>query len=98
MSPQRFRAITNAIYHGRNVALFVLVIALIYNQTFWIFVSMIAAGLCTGALREAARMPEDEDAPPRSLFIQIVRISVPLMLTMFALGYAAVWLQKHFAS
>lgn len=98
MSPQVFRSTVNAIYHARNVALAVLVLALIYNQTFWIFVSVIAAGLCTGALREAGRRPQDDDLPPRPLYIQVLRISVPLLLTMFALGYAAVWVQREFFS
>ncbi|VVD69630.1 hypothetical protein PEP31012_00533 [Pandoraea eparura] len=95
MSPQSFRTTVNLIYHGRNVALALLLVALMYNQTFWIVVSVAAAALCTGALREAARMPEQDDLPPRPLVIQVLRISVPLLLTMFALGYGAVWLNRN---
>ncbi|AHB08243.1 MULTISPECIES: hypothetical protein [Pandoraea] len=95
MSPQAFRTTVNLIYHGRNVALVLLLVALLYNQTFWVFASAAAAALCTGALHEAGRMPEDEDLPPRPLVIQVLRISVPLLLTMFALGYGAVWLNRH---
>lgn len=95
MSPQAFRTTVNLIYHGRNVALVLLLVALLYNQTFWVFASAAVAALCTGALHEAGRMPEDEDLPPRPLMIQVLRISVPLLLTMFALGYGAVWLNRH---
>ncbi|VVE30580.1 hypothetical protein PPN31114_03640 [Pandoraea pneumonica] len=96
MSPQAFRNTVNLIYHGRNVALALLLVALVYNQTFWVFVSAVAAALCTGALREADRMPEEEDLPPRPLVIQVLRISVPLLLTMFALGYGIVWFNRNF--
>ncbi|WP_374625333.1 hypothetical protein [Pandoraea sp.] len=96
MPPQAFRTTVNLIYHGRNVALALLLVALLYNQTFWVFVSVVAAALCTGALREAGRMPQDGDLPPRPLAIQVLRISVPLLLTMFALGYGAVWLNRNF--
>ncbi|AJP58682.1 hypothetical protein UC34_20600 [Pandoraea vervacti] len=96
MSPQAFRNTVNLIYHGRNVALTLLLIALLYNQTFWVFASAVAAALCTGALHEAGRVPQEEALPPRPLVIQIIRISVPLLLTMFALGYGAVWLNRNF--
>lgn len=86
MSPQAFRTTVNLIYHGRNVALALLLVALLYNQTFWVFASAVAAALCTGALREAARMPQEEELPPRPLVIQVLRISVPLLLTMFAIA------------
>ncbi|GAB3625327.1 hypothetical protein PTE30175_01518 [Pandoraea terrae] len=96
MSPQSFKAVTNAIDYARNAALAGLIFALVYNQTFWALVSVIAAGVCTAALKQAYRMP-DAPVPRRSLPMQILRISVPLLLTMFAIGYVAVWATKQFA-
>lgn len=95
MSPQSIKIAINAIYYARNTALFGLLLALIYNQTFWIFVCVIAAGVCTAALKQVNAMPQ-APLPKRSLVMRIIRISVPLLLTMFAVGYVSVWLSKQF--